>query len=99
MPKSPPLKNTKRLWAAMCDLVSENDGWITSIPNEADIRMETPINSDLPSLLEGLGYQLSCLGTGERCLPVGSGVAPATVEIYSFQMPQLLAEKRSKAIP
>jgi hypothetical protein len=93
MPKPPPLKNTKRLWAAMANLVSDEGGWITSVPNNAEIRMETRAGSDLPELLAGLGYELQSLGGTERLLPVAGGVAPVTVEIFCFIMPQLVAEK------
>jgi hypothetical protein len=39
MAKPPLLKDVKRLWSAMRDLVSDEGGWITSVPNNADITM------------------------------------------------------------
>jgi hypothetical protein len=100
MAKPTPLKNTRRLWAAisMSDLVADEGGWITSVPNNAEIRMECRVDSDLPETLADLGYELQSLGSTERLLPVGGGVAPVTVEIWSFQMPQLVTEKRHKTI-
>jgi hypothetical protein len=78
MPKPPPLKNTKRLWSAMAALVADEGGWVTSMPNAAEIRMETRVTSDLPEMLRGLGYELQSLGAGERLLPDHSqSVAPA----------------------
>jgi hypothetical protein len=77
----------------MCELVASEGGWVTSVPNNAQITMEARVGSDLPELLAGLGYELASLGTGERCLPLGAGVAPATIEIWQFTMPQLVVEK------
>jgi hypothetical protein len=93
MAKPPPLANSKRLWSAMAALVADEGGWITSVPNNADIRMEAPVGSDLPETLAGMGYDLSSLGSTERLLPVAGGVAPVTVEIFQFTMPQLVKEK------
>ena len=97
----PSLKNTKRLWAAMRDLVSDEGGWVTSVQNNADITMEAPIASDLPETLRGLGYELKSLGTSERLLPDPrtQSVMPVIVEVWAFTMPQLVAEKPPKAGP
>jgi hypothetical protein len=95
MPKPPPIKSNKQLWAAMCDLVSDEGGWITSVPNNAEIRMEARVGSDLPEVLANLGYELTSLGRGERLLPDSrtQSVMPVVVEIYQFTMPQLVTEK------
>jgi hypothetical protein len=98
MPKPPLPKDVKRLWAAMCDKVSEKGGWVVSMPNAAEVRMECRVDSDLPETLAGLGYELHSGGSTERLLPVGSGVAPVTVAIYAFTMPQLVTRKTPKTI-
>lgn len=98
MPKPLPLANTKRLWAAMSELVADEGGWVTSVPNHADITMEAPIDSDLPETLRGLGYELKSFGTSERLLPDSRTqcVMPVMVEVWAFTMPQLVAEKKPK---
>jgi hypothetical protein len=98
MPKPKDLKETKRLWSAMRDLVSDEGGWVTSTPNHADITLEAPVGSDLPVTLQGLGYVLTSLGTSERLLPDvrTQCVMPVMVEVWAFQMPQLVAEKKPK---
>jgi len=99
MAKPPPPKDVKRLWAAMCDLVADEGGWVTSVPNNADIRMEARIGSDLPEMLEGLGYTLASAGNVERLLPSGTGIMPAVVQSWTFTMPQLVAEKPDRRRP
>jgi hypothetical protein len=82
----------------MAALVADEGGWVTSAPNHPQIWMEAPVDSDLPVTLANLGYELKSLGTSERLLPVGAGVAPVMVEVWGFIMPQLVTEKPRKAI-
>jgi hypothetical protein len=52
----------------------------------------------LPETLANLGYVLKSLGTSERLLPDRrtQSVMPVMVEVWAFQMPQLVAEKKPK---
>jgi hypothetical protein len=85
----------------MRDLVSDEGGWVTSVPNHAEIRIEAPVDSDLPETLAGLGYELTSLGTGERLLPDirTQSVMPVAVEIWGFIMPQLVLKKDPMTLP
>jgi|SRR5882672_7432661 len=99
MAKPPPtLKNIRRLWGEMSALITDEGGWVVSAPNHPEIRMQTPVDSDLPEMLEGLGYTLASAGHGERLLPSGNGIMPAVVQTWTFVMPQLLTPKAAKTI-
>jgi hypothetical protein len=80
----------------MAELVTQEGGWVVSVQNHPELTIQTLADSDLPEMLEGLGYTLASAGSTERLLPVAGGVAPVTVEIFQFTMPQLLAEKPEK---
>jgi hypothetical protein len=47
----------------------QEGGWIVSQPDTSPVRLECPMDSQLPELLRGLGYNLQSGGIGERLMP------------------------------
>jgi hypothetical protein len=63
----------KRLWQALVEYISDNDGFITSSPNEVNfIRFEIvpALSRVLPEWLRSRGYDVRDAGIGERLLPI-----------------------------
>jgi hypothetical protein len=62
----PDTARRQQLWSAVNEYVGRHGGWITSPPGTQDVRIETPINSELPAKLSELGYRVLHVGTGTR---------------------------------
>jgi hypothetical protein len=63
----------QRLWQALNEYISDNEGFVTSSPNEVNfIRFEIvpALSRILPELLRSRGYDLRDAGVAERLLPV-----------------------------
>jgi hypothetical protein len=63
------VKTLKEKFEVMNKFVRSRHGWITSIPGDVDVTLETLPDSTLPAELEALGYRLAYAGEGERIIP------------------------------
>ena len=50
------LEKRIELWTALNKYVSDNGGWVVSIPGKKLVRVELPLGSSLPARLAEFGY-------------------------------------------
>jgi hypothetical protein len=98
--KSPVLSREQRqLWREINDIVREGGGWVVSQVETFPSRVEIPMeNSELPELLEAMGYSVRYLGSHERLLPctivetrgtrriATTSVAPGVVSVFELSL-------------
>jgi hypothetical protein len=63
-PKVKPINN--RLWSALNSFISQQGGWLVSVPYTRHLRIETVQGSTLPTKLQELGYDVRQTGKGSR---------------------------------
>lgn len=61
----------QELFSALNEFIRKNGGAVVSVPGAERMRIEVPVNSQLPAKLSGMGYSLLFLGTSERILSGG----------------------------
>jgi len=69
-PPADKIADRKARFVTLNTFVTSRHGWITSIPGDEVVRLETLEGSTLPDELAQLGYQLHPDAPGERILPV-----------------------------
>jgi hypothetical protein len=61
----------KALWLSLNEFITQNGGWIVSVPSVTPIRFECRVdNLELLVELRKLGYAVHHAGTAERLLPI-----------------------------
>lgn len=63
------IEDRKAKHGALSRFVRQRGGWITSVPGDRTVTVETLPGSTLPADLRALGYDPVPDGTGERILP------------------------------
>src|SRR5262245_26019583 len=83
--KEPPKvsEQQKRLWDAVNDYVTQNGGWVVSVPHLRDVRVELPKDSALAIKLTEFGYAIVAAGTSTRVTTKGLEV----VDVVAFKLP------------
>jgi hypothetical protein len=66
---NPETDDRKTRFAGLNQFVTARHGWLTSIPGESEVTMETLEGSSLPDELKRLGYDVRETGEGQRILP------------------------------
>jgi hypothetical protein len=59
----------KKLWEALYEYITQQGGWVTSVPGLKHLRLEVPPGSALPAKLREFGYSVHHAGTGTRLSP------------------------------
>jgi hypothetical protein len=62
------LENRKAKFEKLNAFVTQRDGWLTSVPGDAEVILECLPGSGLPAELRAAGYTLRSDGQGERIL-------------------------------
>jgi hypothetical protein len=110
-PKPPRLftASDQENWTFWHEYISDNGGYLTSLPGVHTIRFEVKPDSILPQLLESAGLDVANAGTTERLLPATAvetrgnrtfatqSVVPTQVSVWQFSLP--LAAADTKAAP
>jgi hypothetical protein len=65
---NPDVVSRKELFAGLNEFVTKRSGWLTSVPGERDVTMETLEGSGLPDAIRALGYDVTATGEGQRIL-------------------------------
>jgi len=65
----------------LCEYISQQDGWVTSVPGRSPMRIEGTKESSLPAKLTQVGYSPVHVGTTLRT--TGSGT-----DILEISLPQ-----------
>lgn len=60
------VEQRKDLWAALCEFVRLNGGWVVSQPGTKQMRIEISRSSPLPAKLTQAGYAPRHINTGTR---------------------------------
>jgi hypothetical protein len=67
-PRVPEIDQRKQRFEVLNELVRSRHGWLTSVPGDIEVTMETLVGSPLPDELRRAGYEVTEIDTTQRIL-------------------------------
>src|SRR5260221_4645945 len=101
----------RKFWDFLNIYISDNEGFVTSMPDCTPITFECPMNSILPQLIRSMGFDVNDAGQAERLMPVfetrkinantsvtTQQMDPMTLAVYTFSPKQFEREEPNRKI-
>ena len=85
-PRDREIEKLKSMFDAMNAFISRNNGWVTSVRGNPEMRFDALPDSALPDELRRRGYVVTEIGEGERILPTAMTSNSPSVPMVSWSL-------------